>query len=86
MIDLLIALGVFAAAVTIDFSHARYVRALVEDRRLAAATWSLLQWSGATVGFFVAITTSLWFLPCEGLGLFVGTLLGSGKHVTLKKG
>lgn len=86
MTDVLLALGVFLAAVTIDFSHARYVRALVDDRRIAAATWSVLQWSGATVGFFVAVTHSMWFLPFEALGLFVGTLLGCGKRATLTGG
>ena len=82
-VDVLMALGVFFAAITIDFSHARYVRALVADRRVAAASWSVLQWSGATVGFLVAVTHSLWILPFEMLGLFVGTLLGAGKQSTL---
>lgn len=82
----LLAIGVFLAAVTIDYSHARCVAALVEGRRIAAATWSVLQWSGATVGFIVAVKCSMWVLPFEGLGLFLGTLLGSWKQSTLPEG
>jgi hypothetical protein len=69
--------AVFLAAVTIDYSHARCVAALVDGRRVPAALWSVCQWMGATVGFVVAVKLSLWVLPFECLGLFVGTLLGS---------
>ncbi len=79
----LYAVAVFCAAVTIDFSHARYVRALVDGRRYAAATWSVLQWSGAIVGFIIAVECSMWVLPFEAAGLFLGTLLGSRNQSTL---
>ncbi len=82
----LLCLVVFVAAVTIDFSHARCVTALVAGRRYAAATWSVMQWSAATVGFMVAVRHSMWVLPFEGLGLFLGTLLGSRKQASLTTG
>lgn len=81
----LLALAVFAAAVTIDFSHARYVRAMISGHRYAAATWSVVQWSGAIVGFVIAVRHSMWVLPFEAAGLFVGTLLGSANQGRLRE-
>lgn len=42
----------------------------------AASRWSVVQWGAATVGFVVAVKVSIWFVPFEGLGLKLGTLLG----------
>jgi hypothetical protein len=41
-----------------------------------AARWSLVQWGAATVGFVLAVRVTMWLLPFEGLGLWIGTLLG----------
>lgn len=41
-----------------------------------AGRWSVLQWSAASVGFVVAVRISVWYLPFEGIGLLLGTLLG----------
>ncbi len=42
----------------------------------AAARWSVVQWAAASVGFVVAVRVSIWLLPFEGLGLWLGTMLG----------
>lgn len=77
IVTALIGVAVFFAAITIDFSHAKCVRALIDGRRHAAALWSVLQWTGAVVGFVAAVKESMWYLPLEGAGLYIGTLLGS---------
>ena len=71
-----IALLVTAAMGGVDFCHARYVKALTSGRVLNAAFWSVGQWSAASIGFVVAVKISIWYLPFEALGLFLGTLLG----------
>lgn len=75
MIALLCAL-VFASATAIDFAHARYAAARDRHRAHLAARWSVAQWSAATVGFVVAVRVSLWILPFEVAGLYLGTWLG----------
>ena len=80
----LIALLVTVCMAGVDFCHARYTRAMMEGRVLHAAFWSVGQWSAASVGFVVAVKISIWYLPFEALGLFLGTLLG-GRLVTLPK-
>lgn len=72
---------VVAATATVDYSHARYVSALLDGRRHAAACWSVAQWMAASVGFVVAIRVSLWMLPAEAFGLYLGTWLGSRRDV-----
>lgn len=74
-IDVLLALLVFVASASIDFASARYVRAVGRLEARRAATWSVIQWGAGLVGFLVAFKYSLWMLPMEGLGLFVGTML-----------
>ncbi len=76
---IVLGLAVFTSSVSIDFAGTRYVQAVRDDRRLRAATWSVLQWCAATVGFVVAVKVSLWLLPLEAAGLFVGTLLAVRK-------
>lgn len=70
-------LVVGAAAAAVDYCHARYVRALVRARRHAAARWSLAQWGASVLGLVLVIRVSLWLLPFEGVGLYLGTWLGS---------
>jgi hypothetical protein len=64
---------VFVASVGIAFAHARYANARDDLRPLAAATWDVVSWGAAVIGFIVAIKLSLWALPFEAAGLFVGT-------------
>lgn len=71
----LLGLLVFASSAGIDYSHACYVRALTAGSRCRAANWSVGQWAAASVGFVIAVKISVWLLPFEGAGLFVGTLL-----------
>jgi len=77
--DVLVGLAVFLAAVTINFSGARLDIALRERRRLAASNWSVAQWAAAALVFVIAVKESLWFLPLEAAGLWIGTFIGTGK-------
>lgn len=72
---ILLGLLVFASSAAIDYAHARYAYARDAHRRWSAANWSALQWCAASVGFVVAVKVSLWLLPAEALGLWVGTLV-----------
>ncbi len=78
--NILIAILVTVTMAALDFCHAKYTRAMLDNRIYHAAFWSVGQWSSATVGFVVAVKLSMWYLPFEALGLFLGTLLG-GKRV-----
>lgn len=73
----LIILGVvvFVSSACIDFANTRYVRAVGDDEANKAALWSILQWVSSLVGFLVAVKITLWMLPVEMLGLYVGTLV-----------
>jgi hypothetical protein len=74
-LDLWLGLLVFAASAGIDFANTRYVQAVGRTATHAAARWSVLQWSMSLVGFVVAIKHTLWMLPIECLGLYVGCWL-----------
>lgn len=76
----LIALLVTACMAAVDYCHARYTRAMMASCVTEAALWSVGQWMAASVGFVVAVKISMWYLPFEALGLFLGTLLG-GRRV-----
>jgi hypothetical protein len=71
----LLGLVVFASAVAIDFAHARCIVAIGGGAGQRAARWSIVQWAASTVGILVAFKVTLWVLPCEASGLYVGTLL-----------
>lgn len=66
---------VLASSAAIDFAHTRYVQAVQACRRHRAAAWSVLQWTGGTIGFVVAVKVSFWLLPLEAIGLYLGTVL-----------
>jgi hypothetical protein len=72
---ILLAIAVFASAFLIDFAHARYALARDQGDRVRASLWSVAQWCSASVGFAVAVKVSLWYLPFEGAGLFLGTFV-----------
>ncbi len=74
---ILLGLAVFFGAVGVDFAHARYVRAMVDNRIYHAAHWSAIQWGASTIGFLVAFKVSLWYLPIEVAGLWWGTVWGA---------
>jgi len=80
-----IAFVVTASMATLDYAHARYAVAMIDFRasrrrwNLRAGLWSLVQWSAGAVAFYVNVRVSMWFLPFEGLGLLLGTLLGSAR-------
>ncbi len=70
---------------TVDYAHARYSLAMADVRRgeparHRAARWSVVQWAAASVGFVVAVKVSIWFLPMEAVGLYLGTWFGSRNH------
>ena len=75
--NVFIAILVTATMAGVDYCHARYVCALLENRIYRAALWSVGQWMAASVGFVVAVKISMWYLPFEAAGLFFGTLLGA---------
>lgn len=68
-------LAVLVSSAAIDYAHARYVQALGAGRRHGAARWSVVQWAAASVGFVIAVKVSVWLLPFEAAGLYLGTLL-----------
>lgn len=70
---------VFCATCALDFAHANYVIAVNARRRVRAASWSVAQWGASMVGFIVAFKVSLYLIPFEAAGLFVGTLLAVPK-------
>lgn len=72
--SLLLGLLVFTSAVCVDYAHTWYVVEVERRRRWHAAAWSVTLWLASCVGFVVAAKVSLWYLPLEALGLFVGTL------------
>ena len=80
------ALLVTVTMAMVDFAHAKYSLAMVEVRRGGrsylhqAARWSVVQWGAAAVGFVVAVRVSMWFLPFEAAGLYIGTWLGGTRE------
>lgn len=87
MTPAMLALGmmVMAATCALDFAHTRYVMAVHERNRHRAALWSVVQWSAATIGFVVAIKVSLYLLPFEAAGLYLGTLLAVPKPIPVSR-
>lgn len=86
--NVVIALLVTATMAAVDYCHANYNGAINARRTIEAALWSVGQWGAASVGFVVAVKVSMWYLPFEALGLFVGTILGVrrvNKSCTAKK-
>lgn len=79
----LLGLAVLVSSAGIDYSHARYVQALTSGARWRAAGWSVGQWGAGTVGFVVAIKVSLWLLPCEAAGLYLGTVLAIPRRASV---
>jgi hypothetical protein len=82
MLTVATCLLVFACSTLIDYAHTQCVKAIGEHARRRAALWSVIQWSGATVGFLVAIKITLWALPFEAAGLFVGTFIAVGRKTS----
>lgn len=73
ILTIVIGIVVFFSAVGIDFANTRYVQAVGDKDPHRAARWSVLQWVSSLVGFIVAVKITLWMLPVEMLGLYVGT-------------
>lgn len=67
----------------VDYSHARYNHALAAARRGEAGAehrtgcWSVAAWIPATICFVVAVKVSLWMLPFEAVGLYLGSRCGA---------
>ena len=80
LVELGLASAVLTSSAAVDMCHARYVRALVAGARHRAARWSVGQWLSATVGFVIAVRVSLWYLPVEALGLYLGTWAGTSSR------
>lgn len=77
-----ICLLVLLTSTALDYAHTRYVQAVELRAAHAAAAWSVVQWIAASIGFVAAIRFSLWVLPFEAAGLYLGTLLAVKKHAS----
>ncbi len=75
MIAVLIALVVFVTSAAVDYAHAQYARHRDAGRAVVSALWGVGQWAATSVGFVVAVRVSLWYLPCEAIGLATGTFI-----------
>ena len=75
LITVTIGLLVFASSTLIDFANTRYILAVSDNKAYRAGVWSVLQWLSGLVGFLVAIKITLWMLPIEMCGLYVGTVI-----------
>lgn len=71
----LVGVAVFLSAAMIDYANTKYVLAVGARKTHLAARWSVLQWISSLVGFIVAVKLTLWMLPVEMAGLYVGTYL-----------
>ena len=71
----LLAAVVFAATAAVDYLYARYTRALADERVTphAKARWAVALGATSSIGFIVAVKVTLWTLPFEALGWYVGT-------------
>lgn len=77
MTSVLLAILVTCTMAALDYCHARYTRCMLAGKALAASLWSVGQWMAASVGFVVAVKVSVWYLPFEAVGLFIGSYLGA---------
>lgn len=75
-----LAIAVTATMALVDYAHARYTLDMQRLRIIRAAFWSVAQWGAASVGFIVAVRVSIWYLPFEAVGLFIGTWLGGRRR------
>ncbi len=71
----MLVLGVFVAAVLLDFAAAKYYKAVAADRLHNAGLWSITMCLLSTVGLLSVVDVSKWYILPECLGLYVGTLL-----------
>ena len=71
-----LAVAVTATMALVDYAHACYTLAMQRLQIIRASFWSVAQWGAASVGFIVAVRVSVWYLPFEAVGLFIGTWLG----------
>lgn len=85
MINIGLAILVTCTMAALDFCHARYTRAMIAGKALQASLWSVGQWTAASVGFVVAVKVSMWYLPFEGLGLFLGSYIGARNIKPMKE-
>lgn len=89
-----LAVAVTAAMIGVDYAHAQYALSMAQVRSLRdaglpwerelerAARWSVLQWSAAGLAFVVTVKVSMWYLPFEALGLYLGTKIGGRRAVS----
>lgn len=72
----MIALGVFLAALALDYAAARYQRAVSARQPGAAACFSVAMCLLSSVALLALVEVSRWMLVPECLGLWAGTYLG----------
>ena len=73
MMMFLFAILVFVSSAFIDFANTRYVQCVGQGHAHRAGLWSVTQWAASLVGFLIAFKVTLWMLPIEMVGLYVGT-------------
>lgn len=75
MTYVLLFLAILAASASIDYAGVQHVLAVGEGDRHRAARWSVAQWAAGLLGFIVAMKLTLWLLPAEAIGLYLGTFV-----------
>ncbi len=70
---ILLAIAVFFSAAILDYCNTKYVLNVAEGNAVKAGLWSVFQWLSSLVGFLIVVKVTLWLLPVEAIGLFVGT-------------
>ena len=76
--NVLIALLVTVTMASVYFCDVRYTRALLANRIYQSGLWGVTGWGAATVGFVIAVKLSMYYLPFEACGVFIG-IVTSGK-------
>jgi hypothetical protein len=66
---------------TMDYCAAKYVRAMIDAKRHVSARWAVAQWAASAVGFVLVIKVTLWLMPFEAVGIYVGSWLGSKRRL-----
>jgi hypothetical protein len=69
----LLALGVFASAVSIEVASVRHQLAVAAGDPWRAGGWALAWYAAGAIGFVAAAGVTWWMLAPEGIGFFVGS-------------
>ncbi len=74
---ILCGLAVVLSTASVDYAHAKHIRALEARARHKAAQWSVAQWLASALGFILIVKVSVYLLPFEACGLYLGSWYGA---------